>query len=110
MPTIAPIIISLTAPAIVSTAVQPLQEVVLVNVAGARVQVSDALGRIYVDVPAQPEVRFRAGGACGWHEIRVIDAQGKTLSTARFRLKAQTSIEHPSGEFSKLLRPVRCPS
>jgi hypothetical protein len=100
----APLIISLATPGIVTTSVQPLQEVVLVDVAGARVQVSDALGRVYADVPAQPEVRFRAGGACGWHEIRVVDAQGKTLSTTRFRLKAQTSIEHPSGEFSKLLR------
>ncbi|MEJ5252985.1 MAG: hypothetical protein WHX60_13970 [Armatimonadota bacterium] len=104
MSPIAPVVLSLTLPAVLGPSVAPLQEVVLTDVRGARVQVFDALGRRYVDMPAQGEVRFRAGGACGWHEVRVLDASGEVLASTRFRLKAQTSIQHPSGEFTNLLR------
>lgn len=59
MSSLAPVVLSLTVPALFSPSVAPLQEVVLTDVRGARVQVSDALGRRYVDMPAQGEVRFR---------------------------------------------------
>lgn len=104
MSPITPVVLSLTLPAVLGPSVAPLQEVVLTDVRGARVQVFDALGRRYVDMPAQGAVRFRAGGACGWHEVRVLDASGEVAASTRFRLKAQTSIQHPSGEFTHLLR------
>lgn len=103
MSTLTPVVISMKVFALLHTPVAPLQEIVLTDVQGERVQVRDGLGRLYVDMPAQAEVRFWAGGACGWQEVRVLDASGKAVQQARFRLKAQTSVQDGSGEFARLL-------
>ncbi|MDW8321077.1 MAG: hypothetical protein RMM08_06925 [Armatimonadota bacterium] len=102
MPTLTPVVISMKVFALVHTPVAPLQEVVLTDVQGERVQVFDGTGRLYIDLPAQPERRFRAGGSCGWQEVRILDAEGKAVQQARFRLKAHTFIKDGSGEFARL--------
>lgn len=102
MSTLTPVVISMKVFALLHTPVAPLQEIALIDVQGERVQVYDSTGRLYIDLPAQAEVRFRTGGACGWQEVRVLDGDGKVVQQARFRLKAHTSIQDGSGEFARL--------
>lgn len=102
MSTLTPVVISMKVFALLHTAVAPLQEIALTDVQGERVQVLDGVGRLYIDLPAQAEVRFRAGGACGWQEVRVLNADGQVVQQARFRLKAHTFLQDGSGEFARL--------
>lgn len=87
--------------------VAPLQEVALTDVQGSWVQVRDGRHRLYVDMPAQERVRFRAGGACGWHEVQVLDERGTPVQRACFRLTAQSMLRDRSGEFERLLQLCR---
>lgn len=103
MSTLTPVVISMKVFALLHTPVAPLQEIALTDVQGERVQVYDSTGRLYIDLPAQAEVRFRAGGTCGWQEVRVLDGDGKVVQQARFRLKAHTYVQDGSGEFARLL-------
>ncbi|MDW8105687.1 MAG: hypothetical protein RMK92_11795, partial [Armatimonadota bacterium] len=107
MSTMEPVVLSAQQDVRWSGEVSPLQEVVLTDVVGERVQVLDGMHRQYLDVPAQAEVRFRAGGACGWHEVRVLDGQGKPVQRVRFRLSAHTFLRDRSGEFERLLNLCR---
>lgn len=107
MSTLTPVLISMRVFALLHSPVAPLQEVVLTDMQGERVQVFDGMGRLYVELPVQAEVRFHAGGACGWQHIRVLDAEGKVNQQARFRLRAQTFLQDSSGEFSRLFHLCR---
>lgn len=84
--------------------VEPLQEVVLSGLQGSRLQVCDGIGRLYVDLPAGSQARFRAGGACGWHTISVLDESGAVVQCGGFYLSARTDIQDGAGLFNRLLR------
>ena len=89
-------------------AVSPLQEVVVRGATGATLVVTDALEREYFRAPVQPEVSFRAGGACGIHKVRTLDPNGREVEQEHFRLRAETRLKDEDGEFADLLYMCLC--
>ncbi len=61
--------------------VRPLQPVTLAASGPGTVSVRDGTGREYVRMPATGRVTFTAGGAAGDHELRLLDAAGRTKET-----------------------------
>src|SRR5512135_2320280 len=90
-----------------SAVVRPLQEVTLQAAVPGTVSVVDARGREYVRVPARARLAFRAGGAAGTQTVRLLDAGGRVMDSARFVLEARTEIVDAGGKAQDLLRIAR---
>ena len=87
--------------------VRPLQAVTLTALGPGTVSVLDGAGREYVRVGATGRIRFTVGGTAGGHEVRLLDAAGRIVETARFRLEPRTEVKDEGGRMEELLRILR---
>ena len=83
--------------------VKPLEMLRISDAPGARVQVRDGEGRIYVDVESAARIDVCVGGALGAHVVFALDADGQTLETASFQVGCKTEIDDMGGRFQRLL-------
>ncbi len=81
----------------------PLQTLTLREVPLGQLTVSDGRGRVYISQPVSVEVSFTAGGAAGWHTVRVSDESGAEVASLQFRLEPRTELRESSGQFRELL-------
>jgi hypothetical protein len=81
----------------------PLQTLTLREVPPGRLTVSDGRGRVYISQAVSGEASFTAGGAAGWHAIRISDESGMELAALQFRLEPRTELREASGQFRALL-------
>jgi hypothetical protein len=69
----------------------------------------DAAGRAYIDRKINPgkAARFQARGFAGIHLAEVLDAEGRTLESRRFRLAARTEFWCNRGPYAHLANRIR---
>lgn len=71
----------------------PLDQLVLMNVAGQAVEVKDAAGKIYFRAQGVPQAGFTVGGALGEQTVLFRDANGIETSRLSFTVEAETAID-----------------
>ena len=84
--------------------IEPLDCLILVNEGEGILSIKDSLGREYWRCPAQPEVNFTVGGACGNHLATLEDDAGHPLEKFTFSVTAQTRLNDQGGQFNRLLQ------
>jgi hypothetical protein len=81
--------------------VHPLDSVVIGNRHSGTIVVRDSKGREYVRLKTFPMTTFQAGGALGKQCVLLLDAGGRAIDSAAFRVEAFTGVSD-GGEVGEL--------
>lgn len=84
----------------------PLETVIVADVPGDRLRVTDGQDQMVYELPAGERVTFLASGSPGVHTLSALDSSGRELSKLRFTLRAATDIvgDGPYGQLLDITR------
>jgi hypothetical protein len=82
-------------------AYSPLQSVTLAAWEAGTLEVKDGSGKLYVSLPLNRSVTFKAGGSLGIHEATLKSPDGRETKLT-FEVQARTQIESPGADWGDL--------